>query len=81
MKTPAPTKLFNIIQYYQVPMITGKELATVMDENRKLHFETNKTIKVATIKYGVPYALAKSIKRQEELKNHPKGTFFKIVPH
>lgn len=37
--------------------------------------------RVSTVEYGKPYALAKSIKRQEDLKNHPKGTFTKLVKH
>lgn len=67
MKTPKPTRLFNIVQYYQAPGFT------ILGGRYSV-------IKVAT-QYGKPYALAKSIKRQEELKNYPKGTYFKIVPH
>jgi hypothetical protein len=29
---------------------------------------------------GYPYALAKSLKRQCELTNNPRGTYFKLVP-
>lgn len=34
---------------------------------------------VETIKWSLPYAICKSVKQQEEKKNNPKGTYFKIV--
>lgn len=39
---------------------------------------TKKSRHVATNHWQKPYALAKSLKRLEELKNKPKGTYHKI---
>lgn len=35
--------------------------------------------KVATIAWQKPYGLAKALKRMEELKDKPKGTYHKLV--
>lgn len=34
---------------------------------------------ISTVAYSKPYSLAKSIKRLEDLKNHPVGTYTKMV--
>lgn len=82
-KAPEPTKLFNIEQWYT------PSLLKVVESNPTIFNTTNVVItttklkdrKIEVIEYGKPYPLAKSIKRMEELKNYPRGTYFKLVKH